>query len=153
VLRAAERGRLCESIEQAFQHGRGRVAVVLPEHDGRVERFSTALECAQCGFTVRDPTANLFSFNSPLGACETCRGFGRTIDLDLDLVVPDPRKPIAENAIKPWSTKATSWERGELLKFCRRRGIPTGVPWADLAPPQRQLVLDGDGRGQYPGVR
>src|SRR5215470_8109662 len=99
-LRAGERGRLCESLEQALAHGRGRAAVVLPDGEGRVGeppgvggrviRFSTMLECAACGFAVRDPVPNLFSFNSPLGACEACRGFGRVIDLDLDLVVPDP---------------------------------------------------------------
>ena len=81
---------------------------------------------------------NLFSFNSPLGACETCRGFGRIIDLDLDLVVPDPATHASPSgAIKPWSTKATTWERGELLKFCQRRGIPTDVPWAALTDAQR----------------
>src|SRR5262245_31574774 len=151
-IHAGERGRLCESLEQAFTHGRGRAAVVLVDA-GSVERFSTGLECAACGFAVRDPVPNLFSFNSPLGACETCRGFGRIIDLDLDLVVPDPRRTIGDGALKPWSTKATAWERGELMKFCRRRGIPTTVAWEALAPAQRDLVLEGDGRGQYPGVR
>jgi len=152
-LRAPDHGRLVESLEQALRHGRGRAAVRLPDAGDRVERFSSALECAACGFAVRDPVPNLFSFNSPLGACETCRGFGRVIDLDLDLVIPDPRRSLAEGAIKPWTTKATGWERGELLKFCRRRGIPTGVPWADLSPAQHALVLEGDGRGHYPGVR
>jgi excinuclease ABC subunit A len=152
-LRPGERARLVESLEAALRHGRGRAAVVLPDDGGRVERFSTALECANCGFTVRDPVPNLFSFNSPLGACETCRGFGRVIDLDLDLVVPDPRRTLADGVIRPWSTKATAWERRELLKFCRRRGIPAGVPWGDLDPVQRELVLEGDGRGHYPGVR
>jgi excinuclease ABC subunit A len=152
-LRAADRGRLVESLEQAFRHGRGRAAVLLPEQDGAALRFSTALACARCDYVVREPTANLFSFNSPLGACEACRGFGRIIDLDLDLVVPDPRRTIAGLAIKPWSTKATAWERGELLKFCRRRGIPTDVPWEALGAERQALVLDGDGRGHYPGVR
>src|SRR5206468_1240131 len=118
-------------------HGRGRAAAVLPDAGGRSERFSSALECAACGFAVRDPVPNLFSFNSPLGACETCRGFGRVIDLDLDLVVPDPRRPLGDGALKPWSTKATAWERGELMKFCRRRGISTTVPWADLGAAER----------------
>jgi excinuclease ABC subunit A len=153
VLRDGERGRLVESLEQAFSHGRGRAAVVLVDAGERVERFSTALECASCGVAVREPVPNLFSFNSPLGACDTCRGFGRIIDLDLDLVVPDPRRTIGEGAIRPWSTKATGWERGQLMKFCRRRGVPADVPWGALTDAQRALVLDGDGRGQYPGVR
>jgi excinuclease ABC subunit A len=153
VLRAGDRGRLVESLEQAFRHGRGHAAVVLPDRDRAVLRFSTALACARCGYAVRDPTANLFSFNSPLGACESCRGFGRTIGLDLDLVIPDPRRTIAGLAIKPWSTKATAWERGELFKFCKRRGIPADVAWEALSPEHQALVLDGDGRGHYPGVR
>src|SRR5207245_7965843 len=110
-------------------------------------------DCAACGFAVRDPVPNLFSFNSPLGACETCRGFGRVIALDLDRVVPDPRRTLAGDAIKPWSTKATAWERSALVKFSRRRGIPTDVPWERLDAADRELVLEGDGRGHYPGVR
>ncbi len=152
-LRDAERARLVESLEQALRHGRGRAAAHLPDAGDRIERFSSALECAACGFAVHDPVPNLFSFNSPLGACETCRGFGRVIDLDLELVIPDPRRSLAEGAVKPWSTKATGWERAELLKFCKRRSIPTGVPWAALSPAQHALVLEGDGRGRYPGVR
>jgi excinuclease ABC subunit A len=152
-LRTGERARLVDSLEQALRHGQGRLAVVLPDADAVTERFSTALECATCHVAVRDPVPNLFSFNSPLGACETCRGFGRVIDLDLDLVVPDPRRSIGDGAVKPWCTKATAWERGELLKFCRRRSIPTDVPWARLSPEQRELVVAGDGKGRYPGIR
>ncbi|MCW5891869.1 MAG: excinuclease ABC subunit UvrA [bacterium] len=154
-LRAGERGRLVESLEQAFRHGRGEAAVVLPDDGGRRLPFSSALACAQCGVTVRPPVPNLFSFNSPLGACETCRGFGRVIDLDLDLVVPDPRRALADDAIKPWSTKSTAWERAELLKFCKRRGIPTDVAWEGLDEAHRQAVLDGDRKreGKFFGVR
>ncbi|MFN8543229.1 MAG: excinuclease ABC subunit UvrA [Candidatus Binatia bacterium] len=152
-LDPADRARLVESLEQAFRHGRGRSDVMLADDSGHVEHFSTALECAACGLAVRDPVPNLFSFNSPLGACDACRGFGRIIDLDLDLVIPDPSRSLAQDAIKPWSTKATAWERGTLAKFCRRRGVPMDVAWARLEPAQRALVLDGDGRGQYPGVR
>jgi excinuclease ABC subunit A len=152
ALKPAERARLVDSLEQAFRHGRGRLSVRL--HDmGAVERYSTALDCPTCGVTVRDPVPNLFSFNSPLGACDACRGFGRIIDLDLDLVVPDPRKSIAEGAVKPWTTKTTTWERGQLLKICDRNAIPTHVPWASLTPAQHRVILDGDGVGKLPGIR
>src|SRR5262249_11459613 len=138
---------------QAFTHGRGRLAVVFPDAGGAAEHFSTTLECAACGFAVRDPVPNLFSFNSPLGACETCRGFGRVIDLDLDLVVPDPSRSIAEGAVKPWTSKATTWERGWLQKLCKKHGIPTAVPWSALTDAQRALVMDGDGTKPMAGIR
>src|SRR5262249_56892486 len=128
-------------------------AVVLPDLGHKVARFWTALGWPACGSAARDPVPNLCSFNSPLGACETCRGFGRVIDLALGLVIPDPRRTILEGAIKPWSTKATSWERSTLAKFCRRRGVPLDVPWGEIDAAQRELVLEGDGRGHYPGVR
>jgi excinuclease ABC subunit A len=152
ALRPGERARLVDSLEQALRHGRGRIAIHLPDQ-AHVERYSSALECAACGFTVREPVPNLFSFNSPLGACESCRGFGRIIDLDLDLVVPDPSKTIAQGAVKPWTTKTTTWERGELLKVCKRNAIPTDVPWRDLDDTQRRLIVEGDGRGRLPGIR
>src|SRR5437773_11030025 len=122
-LRTADHGRLVESLEQALRHGRGRAAVRLPDAGDRVERFSSALECAACGFAVRDPVPNLFSFNSPLGACETCRGFARVIDLDLDLVIPDPRRSLAEGAIKPWTTQATAWGRASWPSSSARRAF------------------------------
>jgi excinuclease ABC subunit A len=152
VLRAGERARLVDSLEQALRHGRGRIAVRLHD-DGALLHYSTGLECAACGFTVRDPVPNLFSFNSPLGACESCRGFGRIIDLDLDLVVPDAHKSIAQGAVRPWTTKTTTWERGELMKLCKRNRVPTDVPWSALTEGQRRLVVEGDGKGHMAGIR
>jgi len=152
VLRASDRARLVDSLEQALRHGRGRVTVCAPDGHA-LAHFSTALECAACHFTVRDPVPNLFSFNSPLGACDACRGFGRIIDLDLDLVVPDPEKTIAGGAVRPWTTKTTTWERGELLKLCKRNAIRPDVPWRTLTDEQRRLIIDGDGRGHMAGIR
>jgi excinuclease ABC subunit A len=143
-VRPDQKPRLVDSIEQAFRFGKGRIALVFPDDPHRVEPFSQGLECPRCRIAYREPTANLFSFNSPLGACEECRGFGRIIDLDLDLVIPDGRKSIASGAVKPWSTKATEWERDELLHFCARRGIATDVAWDDLPVEQRQLIVDGE---------
>jgi excinuclease ABC subunit A len=153
TVRANARHRLVSSLEQALEHGRGRLTIAAADDPGDRRSFSTSVECDDCGFTTRPPTPNLFSFNSPLGACEVCRGFGRVIDLDLDLVVPDPARSVADGTIKPWTTKATSWEREQLEAFCKRRRIPVTTPWADLTDAQRELILDGDGRGDYPGVR
>ncbi len=151
VLRAEDRSRLLGSIEQAFAFGKGRMLAIFPDLAQRVERFTTQRECPHCRLRFREPVANLFSFNSPLGACDTCRGFGRVIDVDLDLVIPDPSKSIEGGAIKPWTTKSTEWEREQLLRFCQRRRIPTNVPWSELSPEQRQAIVEGDQR--FFGVR
>ena len=151
MARAEQRGRIVDSLEQAFRFGKGRLALVFPDQDNRVAPHVARLECPRCNLVYREPTANLFSFNSPLGACESCRGFGRIIDLDLDLVIPDPRNTLAGGAIKPWSTKATAWERGELLSFCRKKKIPTDVPFELLSDTQRRLIIDGEGK--YYGIR
>ncbi|MGE3541329.1 MAG: excinuclease ABC subunit UvrA [Candidatus Tectimicrobiota bacterium] len=151
VLQTERRARLVDSLEQALRFGQGLLTVSLPE--GPPRHFSQRLHCPECDITYRDPVPNLFSFNSPLGACEVCQGFGRTIDLDLDLVIPDPRKTLAEGAIKPWSGASTTYERRMLQAFCARQGIPMDVPYAQLSPQQQQALLDGDGSEEYEGIR
>ena len=141
--------RILDSLEQAFHYGKGRLKFFLPQENWRREPFSNHLHCPHCDITYRDPTPNLFSFNSPLGACETCRGFGRVIDIDLDLVIPDPSKPLSEGAIKPWVTKARRTRR--LMEFCERKRIPTKKPFGELTGKQKQLIIDGD--GDFKGIR
>ena len=150
ALQPARRARLLDSLEQALRFGQGLVTVHFP--DGQQHKFSQQLHCPDCNLSYRDPVPNLFSFNSPLGACDTCQGFGRTIDLDLDLIVPDTRKTLEQGAIKPWSSPSTTYERRTLMAFCTAQGIPTDVPYADFTPAQRQALLDGDG-GEYEGIR
>jgi len=141
--------RILDSLEQAFHYGKGRLNFFLPQENWRREPFSNHLHCPHCDITYRDPTSNLFSFNSPLGACETCRGFGRVIDIDLDLVIPDPGKPLSDGAIKPWVTKARRMRR--LMDFCDRKRIPTKKPFGELTGKQKQLIIDGD--GDFKGIR
>src|SRR5437660_5054627 len=141
--------RILDSLEQAFHYGKGRLNFFLPQDNWRQEPFSNHLHCPHCDITYRDPTSNLFSFNSPLGACEICRGFGRVIDIDLDLVIPDPGKPLNEGAIKPWVTKARRTHR--LMEFCERKRIPTKKPFGELTGKQKQLIIDGD--GDFKGIR
>jgi excinuclease ABC subunit A len=97
-----------------------------------VWRFSTDLHCPDCDIHYREPTASLFSFNSPLGACETCRGFGRVIGVDYGLVIPDAGKSLREGAIRPWQTEAYRECQDDLVKYARKRGVPVDVPWRDL---------------------
>ncbi|MBI3782694.1 MAG: excinuclease ABC subunit UvrA [Deltaproteobacteria bacterium] len=159
TLRRDQKRRLVDSLEQALRFGKGRLTAVFPDADNGGESYVQRLECPRCQISYREPTSNLFSFNSPLGACDSCRGFGRIIDLDLDLVIPDPRRTIADGTVKPWSTKATEWERGQLLRFCAEQSIPVDVAWEKLSAEQHRLVLDGEpktkGRGKhkYIGIR
>ena len=99
TVQAERRARLLDSIEQAMRFGQG-LSIVRPSGQA-VLKFSQHLHCPTCNITYRDPVPNLFSFNSPLGACETCRGFGRSIDIDLDLIIPDPRKSLTTGRSSP----------------------------------------------------
>ena len=149
AFRSQNKKRILDSLEQAFHYGKGRLSLFLPQEDWRREPFSNHLHCPHCDIAYRDPVPNLFSFNSPLGACETCRGFGRVIDIDLDLVLPDPGKSLSDGAIKPWINRARRTRR--LLDFCERKKIPTKKSWGELTEKQKQLVIDGD--GEYKGIR
>jgi excinuclease ABC subunit A len=149
AYRAENRKRILGSLEQAFHYGKGRLTIHLPQAEWRREPFSTHLHCPHCDISYRNPLPNLFSFNSPLGACETCRGFGRVIDIDLDLVIPDHGKSLSEGAIKPWLNRKRRTRR--LLDFCERKKIPAAKPWGELTEKQRQLIVKGD--GDYKGIR
>ena len=149
ALRGSNKKRIVDSLEQAFHYGKGRLNLFLPQEEWRREPFSNHLHCPHCEISYRDPVPNLFSFNSPLGACETCRGFGRVIDIDLDLVIPDPGKSLSDGAIKPWLNRTRRTRR--LLDFCERKKVPTKKPWGELTDKQKALVIEGD--GEYKGIR
>ena len=140
---AADRSRVLEAVEAALRVGRGRVNVY--DEGGQAWRYSSDLHCADCDIHYRDPTPSLFSFNSPLGACETCRGFGRVIGVDYGLVVPDGSKTLRGGAIRPWQTESYRECQDDLEKFAKKRGIPLDVPWRDLTDEQRRWVIDGEG--------
>jgi excinuclease ABC subunit A len=91
-----------------------------------------------------DASPSLFSFNSPLGACDTCRGFGRTIGIDFGLVIPDESKTLREGAVKPWQTPSFSECQDDMKKFVGKRGVPMDVPWREMREEHRQWVLEGD---------
>jgi len=145
VLRPDNRSRMIEDLEAALRHGAGRVAVRFLDEPSTALRFSSALHCPDCDRTYADPIPNTFSFNSPVGACETCRGFGRTIGIDYRLVIPDPAKTLREGAIKPFQGTSYAECQDDLLRFARKRGIRADVPWAELTEEERRWVIDGEG--------
>ncbi len=145
---AARRPRTVEDIETALRHGHGRLDVRPLDADGTPGaplRFSADLHCPDCDVHYRDPVPNLFSFNSPIGACPTCRGFGRVIGVDYDLVIPDPSRSLAGGAVKPFQTDSYRECQDDLLRYARRRKVPADVPWGELSPEHQRWVIDGDG--------
>ena len=147
TLEHARRQRIVDSLEGALRHGEGHVEVRV-EGETLPRRFSEALHCAACDIAYADPTPALFSFNHPVGACETCKGFGRTMAIDPDLVVPDARKSIAQGCVKPFQTTFYSDCQDDLERFCRRVGIPADRPYADLPAEATRLVWEGEPGGR-----
>jgi excinuclease ABC subunit A len=140
--------RLAEALEAAFREGGGTASVTLT--GGPTLRFSDRFDCGGCGRAYEEPQPQLFSFNSPRGACPTCHGFGNLIEIDQTLVIPDPERSLADGAVEPWNRPHYRALRGELKRFARRRGIPMDVAWKDLAEEHRRPILEGD--EEFPGV-
>ena len=143
------RGRVMEALEKAFTLGRGRLSLYLlnAENDpGSPLRFSSELHCASCDIRYRDPNPSAFSFNSPAGACETCRGFGRTMGIDFELAIPDTGKSLAEGAVKPFQSPSFQECQDDLLRYAKRRRIPTQTAWRDLTAEQHRWVIEGEGK-------
>ncbi|HLA72317.1 MAG TPA: hypothetical protein VK624_12470, partial [Steroidobacteraceae bacterium] len=147
----SERARIMESIETALRVGRGRGNLHVvddsdPPKTVQSWKYSIELHCADCDLSYRDPVPSLFSFNSPVGACDACRGFGRIIGIDYGLVVPDETKTLAGGAVKPWQTKSYKECQDDLVKFANKRDIPLDTPWYALTEAQRKWVIEGEGK-------
>jgi excinuclease ABC subunit A len=143
-MSSAEKARVVEAIEAALRVGTGRVNVFVGEEGTEAWRFSTDLHCANCDIHYADPTPAKFSFNSPMGACDACRGFGRVIGVDYGLVIPDETKTLGGGAVKPFQTKSFAECQDDLVKYAKKRRIPLDVPYRSLAPEQKHWVLHGD---------
>ncbi|MBC7716267.1 MAG: excinuclease ABC subunit UvrA, partial [Pseudorhodobacter sp.] len=148
-IQGTEKVRVVEAIETALKRGSGRVNVHVStpspsEGEGEILwRFSTGLHCPDSDLRYADPQPALFSFNSAMGACPTCRGFGRVIGVDYGLVVPDPRKTLRGGAIKTLQTPAWAENQDDLMKYAGEAGIPRDTAWAQLSEAQRDWVVNG----------
>ena len=148
-------GRMTDSIETAYLEGGGSAFAIEVGRDGRPaaeHRFSERFECRDCGIGYEPPEPRLFSFNNPFGACPTCHGFGNVIELDLNLVVPDPGKSIRQQAVEPWSKPEYGLQLTKLARAARGGKVRLDTPWRDLTDDERDFVIEGDGAG-YAGVR
>ncbi|MHB8949636.1 MAG: excinuclease ABC subunit UvrA [Rhodoferax sp.] len=157
----AERARVLEAIEVALKHGSGSINVYVlnealaPAEQARsatnsivnaapeIWRFSTGLHCPESNLRYTEPLASSFSFNSAVGACDSCRGFGRVIGVDYGLVIPNDKLTLRAGAIKPMQTPAWKEAQDDLMRHAEAAGIPRDTPWNKLTPEQQHWVIDG----------
>lgn len=151
AIRDDMRGRLVDSLETCFNEGHGQVVIQTVGDEPQRLSFSEEFACKNCGLAYLPPEPRLFSFNNPFGACPTCQGFGNTIGLDMNLVVPNRDLSLADGAIEPFTKPQFEWWRTELKKYARRAGIPLDVPFAQLTRAQQKLILDGS--DEFPGAK
>ncbi len=144
-LQGAPKVRAIEAIETALKRGSGRVNIhVMPdEGEPLLWRYSTGLHCPESDLRYTDPQPALFSFNSAMGACDTCRGFGRVIGVDWGLVIPDPKKTLRGGAIKTLQTPAWQENQEDLMRYAGEAGIPRDTPWSQLTAAQKDWVIHG----------
>ncbi|HKS05696.1 MAG TPA: excinuclease ABC subunit UvrA [Gemmatimonadaceae bacterium] len=153
------RGRLVDALETAFKEGDGDAVVVFGEQPvpgtpspiPPVLRFTTRIECPNDGTRLPEPTPQLFSFNNPRGACETCNGFGAVLTYDIHLVVPDTARTLRDGAIHPWTMPRYDNKRRALAEFAAKERIPVDVPWSQLSAAQHDRLLNARTRG-YKGI-
>jgi len=144
-----ENPRLAEAFEMACTAGDGYAVVKLLE-SGEELRFNQHFECSNCGIRYEEPDPRMFSFNNPFGACPKCQGFGRSVGIDMDLVVPHKGKSIRDGAIQPWTTPKWHNNLRDLLKIASSAGLRVDVPFRELNEKELSIVMDGT--GEYDGV-
>ena len=160
-ITSVEKARVLEAIELALKRGSGRLNVYVVNEalapvdtaqpatesiaaaEPVVWRFSTGLHCPQSDIRYADPIASMFSFNSAVGACEACRGFGRVVGVDLGLVIPNDKLTLRAGAVKPMQTPAWQECQDDLMRHAEAAGIPRDTPWYKLTPEQQGWVING----------
>lgn len=149
VVTASDRERLVESLETAFQQGEGQAFLYLLSSE-KFWKFSAKHSCSRCGAEVPDLSPLLFSFNSPIGACDHCKGFGNVLEYDPELIIPNKKLSIDRGAVEPLTKKIMTKGRRLLKDFCKKNDIPTDLPYQDLPAKQRKDLWGGSGK--FPGI-
>ncbi|WP_413292238.1 excinuclease ABC subunit UvrA [Bdellovibrio sp. HCB185ZH] len=152
-----ERGRIADSMTQAYEASIkynsnliSRKATILTTEGQRLQ-VSEESSCPICGYTPPPLTSRLFSFNSPIGACPTCKGFGNILDVDEAKVVPNPAMSLAQGALSPFWMPSAAHEKKQLLAYCKKAKIDIHTPWQDLPKAHREVIWKGD--DDFFGVR
>jgi len=141
TINEENRARLFEAIETALRFGKGQIALIA---DGKIYPHSTGWHCAHCDLHITPPSPGLFSFNSPIGACPTCKGFGRVIGLDYERAVPDRSLTLKEGAVKPFQTESAQECQRDLMRACAEKEVDVNVPFAELPKADQDFVFYGD---------
>jgi excinuclease ABC subunit A len=149
VFSEADQSRLVDSLSQAFRLSLKYSSSVLSGQavvmtvDGKRLLVSEDLSCSVCGYRFPALSSAFFSFNSPVGACTSCNGFGNILSIDEAKVVPDPSLSLAQGAIAPFAMPSATDDRRQLKAFCKKRGIDLHAPWKDLPQEERDLIWNG----------
>jgi excinuclease ABC subunit A len=144
LLTTEHQTRFQEATETCLHFGQGQIYLFTADNLASAGHYSQGLHSPQTGRTFRAASPGMFSFNSPLGACPKCRGFGRVIEIDYRLALPDHALSIDEGAIKPWESEVYGESKQDFLSFAKKKGIPTHVPFATLSPAQQAYVIEGE---------
>ncbi|MGE4132690.1 MAG: excinuclease ABC subunit UvrA [Bdellovibrionales bacterium] len=145
-----DRGRLADSLAQAYsasiKYSKSSASchAIVITVDGKRLSLSEENSCSVCDYRFPTITSALFSFNSPVGACPKCNGFGNVLDLDPQKIVPDPKRSLAQGAISPFAMPSASYDRKQLKIFCKKHRIKMDTPWNKLTEKARQLVWNGN---------
>lgn len=157
AFNASDEGRIADSVGQAYEAfvrynsnvtARG---CLVRTTDDQTLRFSEELKCPECDYQPPPLNSRLFSFNSPLGACPTCKGFGNILSLDPTKIIPNPKLSIAANALHPFSMPSAAEDKKDLLSFCKKAKIPTDVPWEELKKDHQDVIWNGN--SHFMGVK
>ena len=135
--------RLAEGVETALRLGNDRLLIIHAD-SAKQEVHASGWHCPKCDSDIRPPSPALFSFNSPLGACPDCKGFGRIIGIDMQRVIPDPSRSIADGVIRPFQTGQSAECQEDLLRHARKRGIDLHRPFEKLPAAARKWILEGE---------
>src|SRR5436853_1060170 len=138
-----DRARLVEALETALRFGKGKVNIV--DLEAKAEHpFSTGWHCAHCDLDIRPPTPGLFTFNNPLGACPECRGFGRTITIDLNKAIPDRSLPIKQGVVRVFRCQEFGESQKDLLRACAREESDINLPFEELPQADQDFIIEGE---------
>lgn len=143
IIRPEIRPRMAESMEVALKMGQGVAYVQIV--DGEQLMFSQNFACEDCGISLPEITPRMFSFNSPFGACPVCSGLGSQMEMDLELVLPDKAKSLAEGAIAPMSTNVKGYYMRQMDALVQKYGCTLDTPWQEMPAKLQQKLLYGTG--------